>query len=82
MIDIGGHTCAWKYKVSVCTFWQQDIPRLDINWQSSAKVLGFFLDLGKDKVDPIPKGQEKRQYLKPAWVRITETFASKPGTHT
>lgn len=68
---------------SLCfNFWQQDIPQLDINWQSSAKMLGFSLVLGKDEVGPKPRGLSRRQYLKGACVRIRGVLASQSGIHT
>ena len=35
-----------------CTFWDQEIPSLEINWENSAKLLGFFLVIEKDEVEP------------------------------
>lgn len=83
MIDIGGVTpLPGNTRSLFFTLWQQDIPQLDINWQSGAKVLGFFLVLGKDEVGPKPKGPGRRQYLKPPCVRIKGILALKSGTHT
>lgn len=46
---------------SLCfNFWQQDIPQLDINRQSSAKMLGFFLGPGQGRGgDPNSRDKQK-----------------------